>query len=67
MDMLILYYFCQRAECNTLCYFHDKTLIALATEKPTSTKSMAAITGIGDTKIIRYGDAFLEVIETFER
>ncbi|TGT92505.1 ATP-dependent DNA helicase RecQ, partial [bacterium M00.F.Ca.ET.163.01.1.1] len=42
--------------------FHDKTLIELAAAKPVSVKDMAQIPGVGDTKLERYGPAFLEAI-----
>ncbi|MGV1987697.1 DNA helicase RecQ [Agrobacterium sp. 22-221-1] len=42
--------------------FHDKTLIELATIKPASAKEMAEIPGVGDTKLERYGPAFLAAI-----
>ncbi|MGA6111833.1 DNA helicase RecQ [Agrobacterium sp. CFBP2214] len=42
--------------------FHDKTLIELATAKPVSAKGMAGIPGVGDTKLERYGPAFLAAI-----
>ena len=42
--------------------FPDTTLIAFATERPASRKSMLDISGVGQTKLERFGDAFLEVI-----
>ncbi|MBP0615504.1 DNA helicase RecQ [Jiella mangrovi] len=42
--------------------FHDKTLIALAASRPTSRGEMAKVPGVGQAKLDRYGDAFLEVI-----
>lgn len=42
--------------------FHDKTLIELAAAKPVSAKEMAGIPGVGDTKLERYGPAFLAAI-----
>ncbi|MCJ8325280.1 MAG: DNA helicase RecQ [Rhizobiales bacterium] len=42
--------------------FHDKTLIELATHKPQSLDDMLAINGIGETKLKRYGQEFLDVI-----
>ena len=42
--------------------FHDKTLIELAAARPASRAEMAAVPGIGDTKLDRYGPAFLAVI-----
>lgn len=45
--------------------FPDTTLIALATHKPTEYQSLTSITGIGQTKQERYGEAFIGVIRQF--
>lgn len=42
--------------------FHDKTLIELAAARPASRMEMADVPGIGETKLERYGPAFLAVI-----
>ncbi|ANL47734.1 ATP-dependent DNA helicase RecQ [Rhizobium phaseoli] len=42
--------------------FPDTTLIAFATERPRSHKELLAISGVGQAKLERYGDAFLEII-----
>ncbi len=42
--------------------FHDRTLIELAAARPASRTEMAEIPGVGDAKLTRYGEAFLEVI-----
>ncbi|MDP9810254.1 ATP-dependent DNA helicase RecQ [Rhizobium tibeticum] len=42
--------------------FPDTTLIAFATERPRKHKEMLAISGVGQSKLERYGDAFLDVI-----
>jgi ATP-dependent DNA helicase RecQ len=42
--------------------FHDRTLRELAIKKPNSLHAMSGISGVGEKKIERYGDAFLEVI-----
>ena len=42
--------------------FHDKTLIELAAARPASAREMAQIPGVGDTKLERYGPAFLAAI-----
>jgi len=44
--------------------FHDKTLLHMTTVKPTSAGEMMAISGVGQTKLERYGDAFLDVIRS---
>lgn len=42
--------------------FHDATLMQMAADKPQSDAAMMAISGVGQTKLERYGPAFLEVI-----
>jgi ATP-dependent DNA helicase RecQ len=42
--------------------FHDSTLIQMATDKPQSSEELLEITGVGQTKLERYGSAFLEVV-----
>ena len=42
--------------------FPDRTLIELAAERPTSLAEMRGIHGIGEAKLERYGDLFLEVL-----
>ena len=42
--------------------FHDKTLIELASQKPLTAEAMLAINGIGETKLERYGQIFLEIL-----
>jgi ATP-dependent DNA helicase RecQ len=43
--------------------FHDKTLQAMATFKPASLDDMAGISGVGEAKLARYGQTFLDVIQ----
>jgi ATP-dependent DNA helicase RecQ len=43
--------------------FHDRTLIEMALEKPSSLEAMARISGVGNSKLATYGEAFLRVIE----
>jgi ATP-dependent DNA helicase RecQ len=47
--------------------FHDRTLLELAEKRPQSTDALADITGLGERKIARYGDAVLEVIAAHKR
>ncbi|KAA3511328.1 DNA helicase RecQ [Agrobacterium vitis] len=47
--------------------FPDTTLIAFATERPDSREALLGISGVGQSKLERYGDAFLEVIQAHER
>ncbi|MBB3963582.1 DNA helicase RecQ [Rhizobium metallidurans] len=46
--------------------FPDTTLIAFATERPRTHKELLGISGVGQSKLERYGDAFLEVILGFD-
>ena len=43
--------------------FHDKTLAEMAARRPRSVAELAAIPGVGEAKLARYGEAFLEVIK----
>ncbi len=45
--------------------FPDTTLIAFATERPGSRKALLEISGVGQSKLERYGEAFLAVISEF--
>jgi ATP-dependent DNA helicase RecQ len=47
--------------------FHDRTLRELVLHKPGSLHEMAGISGIGQTKIERYGEVFLDVISRHRR
>jgi ATP-dependent DNA helicase RecQ len=42
--------------------FPDRTLIEIATRRPASLDAMRGITGIGETKLARYGADFLAVV-----
>ena len=42
--------------------FHDATLKQMAVDKPKNDSALIAISGVGQTKLERYGSAFLEVI-----
>lgn len=42
--------------------FHDATLKQMAVDKPKNDGALIAISGVGQTKLERYGSAFLEVI-----
>ena len=46
--------------------FHDSTLIEMAEQRPLRLHEMLSITGVGEVKLDRYGDAFLEVIRQHE-
>jgi ATP-dependent DNA helicase RecQ len=45
---------------------HDKTLIELATRRPASEEALHDVTGLGDSKIRRYGAAILQTIAGFK-
>ena len=47
--------------------FPDTTLVAFATERPTSRDGLLGISGVGQSKLERYGDAFLTVIRAHHR
>ena len=42
--------------------FHDASLVEMAARRPRSLHEFAAITGVGATKLERYGETFLEII-----
>lgn len=45
--------------------FHDSTLLEILNQKPGSLTEMGNISGIGQAKLTRYGDDFLQVLEDF--
>jgi ATP-dependent DNA helicase RecQ len=42
--------------------FHDKTLVELVQQKPASLAAMREVSGVGEAKLQRYGQSFLDVI-----
>ncbi len=42
--------------------FNDKTLIEMAVERPQRLEEMLEISGVGESKLERFGPAFLEII-----
>lgn len=42
--------------------FHDSTLKQMAEHRPATKEALLSINGVGETKLERYGEAFLEVI-----
>ena len=44
--------------------FHDRSLKEMAALKPSSLSAMLDISGIGQTKLTRYGERFLHVLST---
>ena len=43
--------------------FSDATLVDMANKLPTNPRALLAVSGVGETKLQRYGNAFLTVIE----
>ncbi len=43
--------------------FHDSTLLEILNRKPQTLDEMGQISGVGQAKLARYGEAFLEVVE----
>jgi ATP-dependent DNA helicase RecQ len=43
--------------------FHDSTLLEILNRKPQTLTEMAQISGVGQAKLAKYGDAFLQVVE----
>jgi len=44
--------------------FHDKTLIALVNAKPKKLEDMQQISGVGEEKFKKYGEMFLEILQS---
>ncbi len=57
----------QKEEVPAFIILSDKTLIELATKKPTKEDQLDNISGFGSVKKGRYGGAFLEVIRQYEK
>ncbi|WP_412050032.1 DNA helicase RecQ [Hoeflea sp. Naph1] len=47
--------------------FPDTTLVAFATNRPADHAGLLATSGVGQSKLERYGDAFLDVIRTHQK
>ncbi len=45
--------------------FHDTPLLAMAQERPATLEEMSRISGVGEVKLRRYGQAFLDVLGHF--
>ena len=45
--------------------FTDRTLIAMARERPLGLDEMRAIEGVGERKLAQYGETFIEAIAAF--
>jgi len=46
--------------------FADTTLVGFASRKPISLEAMLEVSGVGQTKLERYGDAFLDIIQAHQ-
>ena len=42
--------------------FHDKTLAAMVVHRPESAEALLQLSGVGEAKLERFGEAFLGVI-----
>ena len=42
--------------------FHDSVLRAMVADRPATRAALARVPGVGDAKLERYGDAFLQVL-----
>lgn len=47
--------------------FHDATLKRIAERKPTTHEAFRTISGVGETKLARYADAFIEAVKSEQR
>ncbi|TDK31321.1 DNA helicase RecQ [Rhizobium deserti] len=47
--------------------FPDTTLVAFATDRPASREALLGISGVGQSKLERYGEAFLQVIRAHDQ
>ncbi|HYD98695.1 MAG TPA: DNA helicase RecQ [Alphaproteobacteria bacterium] len=45
--------------------FHDNTLVEIARARPRRPHDLARLSGVGQSKLSRYGDDFLAVVESF--
>jgi ATP-dependent DNA helicase RecQ len=43
--------------------FHDSTLVEITREKPQNKKELSLLSGVGQTKLKRYGRAFLQAVK----
>jgi ATP-dependent DNA helicase RecQ len=45
--------------------FADRTLLEIATHRPLTLPAFAAIHGVGDAKLARYGETFVAIVQQF--
>ncbi|PIN67238.1 MAG: hypothetical protein COV98_03995 [Candidatus Altarchaeum sp. CG12_big_fil_rev_8_21_14_0_65_33_22] len=48
------------------CIFHDKTLIEISNNLPSTKENLMNIRGFGEKKIKKYSDAVLEIIKIYK-
>jgi len=46
--------------------FHDATLREIATGTPTTLAELGTMSGVGENKLAKYGEAILEVLASYE-
>ena len=56
----------QDQEVPAYVIFHDKTLKAMAVQRPTTRADLLQVSGVGETKADRYGDQFITAITDWE-
>ena len=56
----------RRSSCPAYCVFHDRTLAALARQRPATLDELAQVPGVGPSKLAKYGAAFLEALRAPE-
>jgi ATP-dependent DNA helicase RecQ len=56
----------KREELPAYCIFHDRTLAALARQRPSTLDDMRSVPGVGPAKLAKYGAAFLAVLREGE-
>lgn len=55
----------QQAGVPPFVIFSDKTLRDMVAKMPVSDEELLTVQGVGETKLERYGEAFLEIIESY--
>lgn len=46
--------------------FTDATLAGISAARPVTEDALLAVSGVGQSKLEKYGEAFLELVEAFE-
>ena len=54
--------FAKEEKLPAYCVFHDRTLAALARQRPATLDEMSSVPGVGPTKLAKYGAAFLDAL-----